>query len=98
MTEMLSIGDFSRMTQLSVKTLRHYHEVGLVAPAHVDPGTGYRYYAADQVPTTQVIRRLRDLDMPLADVRAVLAAEPAERNSLISHHLQKLEAELAATR
>lgn len=98
MTDMLSIGDFSRMTQLSVKTLRHYHEVGLVAPAHVDPDTGYRYYAAEQVPTTQVIRRLRDLDMPIADVRAVLTAEPAERNSLIGHHLRRLEAELAATR
>lgn len=98
MSNRLSIGDFSRMTQLSVKTLRHYHEVGLMAPAYVDPGSGYRYYAPDQVPTTQVIRRLRDLDMPIADVRAVLASPPAERNSLISEHLRRLEAELAATR
>jgi DNA-binding transcriptional MerR regulator len=98
MTSRLSIGDFSRMTQLSVKTLRHYHEVGLVTPVHVDPATGYRYYTPDQVPTTQVIRRLRDLDMPIADVRAVLAAAPAERNSLIGAHLGRLEAELAATR
>jgi DNA-binding transcriptional MerR regulator len=98
MTEMLSIGDFSRMTQLSVKTLRHYHDVGLVAPMYVDPATGYRYYTRDQVPTTQVIRRLRDLDMPIADVRSVLAAAPAERNTLIGEHLRRLEAELAATR
>ncbi|MDT5300771.1 MAG: hypothetical protein QOG79_4013, partial [Mycobacterium sp.] len=40
--DVVSIGDFSRMTQLSVKTLRHYHDVGLVEPHHVDPATGYR--------------------------------------------------------
>jgi DNA-binding transcriptional MerR regulator len=39
------------MTQLSVKTLRHYHDVGLVEPHHVDSMTGYRYYSRDQVPT-----------------------------------------------
>ena len=86
------------MTQLSVKTLRHYHEVGLVTPVYVDPGTGYRYYTHDQVPTTQVVRRLRELDMPIADVRAVLASAPDQRNALISTHLGRLEAELAATR
>ena len=60
------------MTQLSVKTLRHYHEVGLLDPDRVDLSTGYRYYAPEQVPTAQVVRRLRELGMPIADVRAVL--------------------------
>ena len=55
MTTALSIGDFSRMTQLSVKTLRHYHEVGLLEPDRVDPATGYRHYAPEQVPTAQVV-------------------------------------------
>ena len=86
------------MTQLSVKTLRHYHEVGLLAPHRVDAASGYRYYAPDQVPTAQVVRRLRDLDMPIADVRAVLASAPADRNALIGGHLQRLENQLAATR
>jgi DNA-binding transcriptional MerR regulator len=94
----LSIGDFSRMTQLTVKTLRHYHEVGLVVPARIDPSTGYRYYSPAQVPTAQVVRRLRELNMPIADVRAVLASEPGERNVLISGHLGRLEQELATTR
>ena len=94
---MLSIGDFSRMTQLSVKTLRHYHDVGLVAPHHVDPATGYRYYSLDQVPTAQVVRRLRALSMPEADQRTVLAAAPDERNAVISAHLGRLEARLAST-
>ena len=98
MTTVLSIGDFSRMTQLSVKTLRHYHDVGLLKPCRVDPATGYRYYSSDQAPTAQVIRRLRDLGMPVADVRAVLVSAPADRNALISGHLERLENQLDATR
>ena len=95
----LTVGDFSRATHLSVKTLRHYHEVGLLAPATVKPDTGYRYYSAAQIPTAQVIRRLRDLEMPVADVKAVLAAPDAPaRNALIAAHLGRLEAELAQTR
>ena len=95
----LSVGDFSRATHLSVKSLRHYHEVGLLEPAAVNPDTGYRYYSAHQIPTAQVIRRLRDLEMPVADVKAVLAApDAAARNALIAAHLNRLEAELAQTR
>jgi DNA-binding transcriptional MerR regulator len=94
---MLTIGDFSRMTQLSVKTLRHYQDVGLVAPHHVDPSTGYRFYSLDQVPAAQVVRRLRALDMPVADVRSVLAATPDERTAVIAAHLGRLEARLAST-
>jgi DNA-binding transcriptional MerR regulator/effector-binding domain-containing protein len=95
----LTVGDFSRITHLSVKTLRHYHEVGLLAPATVNPGTGYRYYSPDQVPAAQVIRRLRDLEMPVGEVKAVLAADDsADRNALIAAHLDRLEAELAQTR
>ncbi|CRZ16989.1 MerR family transcriptional regulator [Mycolicibacterium neworleansense] len=93
----LSIGDFSRMTQLPVKTLRHYHEVGLLVPDRIDSSSGYRYYNLDQVATAQVVRRLRQLDMPIADVRAVMAGAPAERNALISDHLRRLEDRLSAT-
>jgi DNA-binding transcriptional MerR regulator/effector-binding domain-containing protein len=95
----LTVGDFSRATHLSVKTLRHYHQVGLLEPAAVNQDTGYRYYAAGQIPTAQVIRRLRDLEMPVAGVKAVLAAPDAPaRNALIAAHLDRLEAELAQTR
>jgi len=93
------VGDFSRATHLSIKTLRHYHQVGLLEPTAVNPDTGYRYYSAVQIPTAQVIRRLRDLEMPVADVKAVLAAPDAPaRNALIAAHLGRLEAELAQTR
>ncbi len=99
MTTTVPVGQFSTLTQLSVKTLRHYHEVDLLAPARVDPQTGYRYYSLDQLPTAQLIRRLRDLKMPIPEVRSVLVAtDPAERNRLISAHLDRLETELADTR
>jgi DNA-binding transcriptional MerR regulator len=99
MAAVLTVGDFSRATHLSVKTLRHYHQVGLLEPTAVNPDTGYRYYSARQIPTAQVIRRLRDLEMPVADIKAVLAAPDAPaRNALIAAHLNRLEAELAETR
>lgn len=99
MPSRVTIGDFSRASHLTVKTLRHYHEAGLLEPSDVDPDTGYRYYSADQLPTVQVIRRLRNLEMPVAEVKAVLAAPDTEaRNRLIAAHLGRLEAELARTR
>jgi DNA-binding transcriptional MerR regulator/effector-binding domain-containing protein len=98
MTNTVSVGRFATMTHLSVKTLRHYHQVGLLEPAEVDPDTGYRYYTLEQLPTAQLIRRLRDLRMPVADVRAVLVADsPIARDSLISAHIDHLESELAKT-
>ena len=91
----LTIGDFSRATHLSVKMLRHYHHVGLLAPADVDADTGYRRYTTDQIPTAQVIRRFRDLDMPLDQIRAVLEApDERTRNELVSAHLASLEQNL----
>jgi DNA-binding transcriptional MerR regulator len=94
----MTVGEFSRMTHLSVKTLRHYHQVGLLEPAEVNPDTGYRYYLSDQVPTAQVIRRLRDLEMPVAEVKEVLGTtETSVRNALIATHLDRLEDQLAKT-
>ncbi len=98
MRGVLSIGDFSRVTHLSVKTLRHYHEVGLLIPAEVDARSGYRSYAIEQVATAQLIRRFRELDMPIDRVRHVLAApDLAARNRLIATHLAELEVKLAET-
>lgn len=95
----LTIGEFARITHLGVKTLRHYHEAGLLAPAAVDPHTGYRYYSVAQVPTAQVIRRFRELGMPVREITEVLSsADPADRGALIAGHLDRLEAELDRTR
>jgi DNA-binding transcriptional MerR regulator len=95
----LTIGEFAQLTHLSIRTLRRYHESGLLEPASVDPASGYRYYASDQIPTAQVIHRLRELDVPLADVAKILAtADPNERADLIGEHLRRLEEELDRTR
>lgn len=99
MTTKLTIGDFSRMTHLSVKALRHYHETGVLEPAGVDPDSGYRLYAPNQVTTAQVIRRFRDLGMPLEQVKAVLEAPDfTTRNEIIVAHLARMESELEETR
>jgi DNA-binding transcriptional MerR regulator/effector-binding domain-containing protein len=67
-------------------------------PVAVDPETGYRRYAPDQIATAQIIRRFRDLDMPLKEIREVLAAPDVEtRNQLVAGHLARLEASLART-
>src|SRR5207247_5693686 len=95
----LPIGDFARATQISVRMLRHYHQIGLLTPAESDPQTGYRRYTTEQIPRAQVIRRFRDLEMPLERIRDVLAAPDLEtRNRLITEHLDTLQAELAKTR
>ncbi len=95
---MLAIGEFSRITHLSIRTLRHYHQVGLLEPAEIDPSSGYRHYTLGQVPIAQAIRRFRDLDMPVDRVREVLTApDLAKRNELIAEHLGALEAKLAQT-
>ncbi len=98
MASSLPIGDFSRATHMSIKTLRHYHRVGLLEPADVDRFTGHRRYTTDQIPAAQVIRRFRELDMPIEEIRGILAApDVAARNELIAAHLSRLEGGLART-
>ncbi|WP_278260673.1 MerR family transcriptional regulator [Nocardia sp. AG03] len=98
MTATVAIGEFARLTHLSVKTLRYYHEIELLEPVAVDAGTGYRKYSTEQVERAHLIRRLRDLDMPLPQIRAVLAAtDPAERDVTLRAHLARMEAELRRT-
>jgi DNA-binding transcriptional MerR regulator/effector-binding domain-containing protein len=92
----LAIGDFSRMTHLSVKALRHYHDVGLLEPAAIDASSGYRFYEPAQVQVAQVIRRFRDLGMSLDEIKAVLRApDLPTRNQLIVAHLRRMESQLA---
>jgi DNA-binding transcriptional MerR regulator/effector-binding domain-containing protein len=69
---MFAIGEFSKITGLTVKTLRFYHEQGLLAPSCVDDQTGYRYYDGSKAETARVITALRGLDLSLDEIRAVL--------------------------
>jgi DNA-binding transcriptional MerR regulator/effector-binding domain-containing protein len=95
----LTIGEFSRITHLSIKMLRRYHDAGLLEPDRVDAQTGYRYYSLEQVPTAQVIYRFRELGMPVREVSELLSVvDPHARTALIAQHLQRLEAQLEQTR
>lgn len=69
---MFSIGELSKLTRLPVKTLRYYHEEGLLVPAFVDPDTGYRYYDQSHVETARAIVYLRSLEFPLSEIRELL--------------------------
>lgn len=96
MTTLMPIGRFSRACRLSIKALRHYDELGLLAPAWVDGESGYRYYAPDQVATAQTIRLLRELEMPLPEIRALLGANNADsRQALLREHRRRLEERIA---
>jgi DNA-binding transcriptional MerR regulator len=68
-------GAFARLAQVSVRTLHHYDDIGLLPPARVDPQTGYRWYAAEQLHRLNRILALRDLGLPLTEVRKVVDDE-----------------------
>ena len=94
----VSIGDFSIMAHLSRKALRHYHELGILEPAHIDAATGYRFYDTSQVDQAQLIRRFRSLEMSIPDIKALLSAEdPVARTTIITNHLRRMEDQLAQT-
>ncbi len=95
----LTIGEFARLTRLSIRTLRRYHQAGLLEPAAIDPSSSYRYYTSAQIPAAQVIYQLRELGMPLREVGQVLAApDPDARAALIAAHLHRLESQLDRTK
>jgi DNA-binding transcriptional MerR regulator len=96
--DLLRIGEFSRASWLSIKALRAYHEVGLLVPAEVDPHTGYRSYSVAQLTDAAIIRRLRQLDVPLDAIKQVLdARDPAVTGKVLADHGAVLEDRLAAT-
>lgn len=70
---MLQIGEFSNVCQVSVKTLRHYDKIGLLAPAEVDRFTGYRYYRTEQIDTMNYIQRLKRYGFSLEEIQQVMA-------------------------
>lgn len=72
---MLKIGDFSKVTQVSVKTLRYYDELGLLRPAHVDQFTGYRFYSIGQLRRLNRILALKDLGLSLEQIALLLQEE-----------------------
>lgn len=85
--QLLPIGAFSRASSISVRTLRNYHQSGLLVPAEVDGTTGYRAYSVDQLADAVAIVRLRALDVPLPMVHRILTArDPATTRNLLDQH------------
>lgn len=94
----LRIGEFSKLTRLSIKALRLYDAEGLLVPASVDSESGYRYYTMAQVELADSIRVLRLLDMSLPDIRDALAAQGPELTAeSLQAHRQRLLQQVAAT-
>ena len=93
---MLKIGAFSKLSMLTVKTLRFYEKEGLLQPAQVDPWTGYRLYETSQLKDAARIKALRQLGIPVAQIKAILAGAD-QREILLeqARTLQQQEAEIA---
>jgi len=75
---MIKIGDFARLSQVSIVTLRHYDEIGLLTPVAVDTATGYRYYAVAQLTRLNRILALKDLGFSLEQIDQLLEGLTAE--------------------
>ncbi|MFJ2262832.1 MerR family transcriptional regulator [Streptomyces sp. NPDC087844] len=95
---MMTIGAFSKACRLSPKALRLYDELELLRPARVDPETGYRYYAPEQLERARLVAWLRRLGMPLAEIRKVGALEPVAAAREIRAFWSRVEAETATRR
>ncbi|MEV5982651.1 MerR family transcriptional regulator [Streptomyces sp. NPDC052114] len=95
---LLTIGAFAKASRLSPKALRLYDELGLLTPARVDPVTGYRHYAPEQLDRARLVAWLRRLDMPLARIRRVCALEADAAAQEVRTFWAQVEAETAARR
>jgi len=83
-----SIGEFSRITSLSIKTLRLYHEKGILIPSEVDEFTGYRYYSEANIEQARTIRILKEYDFSLAEIKEILG-ECSEESELLEQLIKK---------
>ncbi|MFE2721283.1 MerR family transcriptional regulator [Kitasatospora sp. NPDC059327] len=99
-SDLRSIGELARDSGLGVSALRFYDGADVLTPARVDPQTGYRWYAPGQLADARLLCRLRRVGLPLADIRAVLGAEPGSGTAhrVVDAHLRRLEAGLADAR
>src|SRR4029077_10723001 len=102
---LMTIAAFARSTGLSAKALRSYDQLGLLRPVRVDPDTGYRSYSTDQLARGRGIRTLRELDVPLHEIGALLEASDddvrerllapqhrlADRSAHLHHALARLQ-------
>ena len=89
---MLRIGEFSKLSRVSIRMLRHYDDIGLMKPAEIDQFTGYRYYSPEQLPVIGRITALKDMGFSLADIVKML--EIYENRDELDDYLMKRQLEL----
>jgi DNA-binding transcriptional MerR regulator len=94
----MSIGEFSRRSRLSAKALRLYDGLGLLPPARVDEDSGYRFYESGQLGQARLIASLRQLQVPLAEIKAILPLESAQAADRVREFWAATDAEHAARR
>lgn len=92
---MLKIGDFSKLSRISIRMLRHYDEIGLLVPKSTDSFTGYRYYGEDQLPIAGQINSLKDMGFSLATIGEILKIydDPQKLAEFLSVKQAEVEAE-----
>jgi DNA-binding transcriptional MerR regulator/effector-binding domain-containing protein len=93
---MFRVGDFSRLARVTIKTLHHYDEAGLLQPSHVDRHSGYRYYSASQLETLQRILLLKDLGFALEQIRELLNADADTWAKTLERRQSELRGSIAA--
>jgi DNA-binding transcriptional MerR regulator len=88
----VSIGEFARRSRLSLKALRLYDELGVLVPSRVDHASGYRYYDTAQLDEARLVVMMRQLQLPLAAIKELLACDPAAAATRIAEHWRDAEA------
>lgn len=96
---MLKIGDFSKLSRISIRMLRHYDEIGLLAPKTTDAFTGYRYYAEDQLPVACQITALKDMGFGLSVIGEILKSydNPERSAEFLTVKLAEMQAQAEET-
>lgn len=88
---MLSIGEFSKICQVSTKTLRYYAEIGLILPNEINYENGYRYYSIEQLETMLFIKRLKSYNFSLEEIKVILKSEELKEEKLYSYLIKNKE-------
>lgn len=88
---MLSIGEFSKICQVSTKTLRYYAEIGLILPNEINYENGYRYYSIEQLETMLFIKRLKSYNFSLEEIKIILKSEELKEEKLYLYLIKNKE-------
>jgi DNA-binding transcriptional MerR regulator len=96
--DLMSIGEFARLSRLSAKALRLYDELGVLPPAQVDPDSSYRWYAGGKLGNARLVASLRQIGVPLAQIQLILSLEPEAAAAQVGAYWSGAEADHAARR